>query len=135
MLDQWSELRLILEEGLNWQSVDKLKAVRLLGRQPMEAADDRMVLFIFLACQRMEGRPIDVIPEIWKELDGREKKAYAARLRGRGIDRLAPADADAARQVLFEIIDRATVQIQAKADAHRRRAEDRRLAGRRLPAL
>ena len=41
MLDRWSELRSILEEGLDWQSADKLKAVRLLGRHPIEAVDDR----------------------------------------------------------------------------------------------
>ena len=90
MLDQWSELRSILAEGLSWQSADKLKAVRLLGRHPIEAADDRNVLMIFLACQTMEGQPITVIPEIWKELRDHERKPYARRLAGRGIDRLAP---------------------------------------------
>ena len=46
MLDRWSELTSILEEGLDWQSADKLKAVRLLGRHPIEAVDDRNVLMI-----------------------------------------------------------------------------------------
>ena len=78
LLDQWAELKSILEDGLNWQSVDQLKAIRLLGRQPMEAVDNRMVLLIFLACQRMEGRPLDVIPEIWNELRGRKESLRRA---------------------------------------------------------
>jgi hypothetical protein len=123
MLDRWSELRSILDEGLNWQSADKFKAVRLLGRQPLEAVDDRNLLTMFVACQTIEGQPTFDIREIWNDLRPAEKPAYVERLRGRGIDRLAPADAAAARQVLFDIIDRATAQIKAKADEHRRRAD------------
>ena len=62
------------------------------------------------------------VPAIWNDLREAEKKNYAERLRGRGIDLLAPADAMAARQVLFDIIDRTTAQIHVKAEAHHRRA-------------
>ena len=123
MLDQWSALGSTLAKGLNWQSADKLKAVRLLGRHPIEAADDPNVLMVFLACQTMEGQPITVIPEIWNELRDYERKRYARRLVGRGIDRLAPEGVAAARQVLFDIVERETAQITSKANAHRRRAE------------
>ena len=123
MIDQWSDLGSTLAKGLNWQSADKLKAVRLLGRHPIEAADDPNVLMVFLACQTMEGQPITVIPEIWNELRDHERKPYARRLVGRGIDRLAPEGVAAARQVLFDIVERETAQITVKADAHRRRAE------------
>ncbi len=123
MLDRWSELTSILEEGLDWQSADKLKAVRLLGRQPMEAVDDRNVLMVFVACQTIESRTSMPIPEIWNELRVHERKPYAQRLIGRGIEKLRPEDAAAARLPLYAIIDRATAQIAAKAEAHRVRAE------------
>ena len=119
MLDRWAELRSILEEGLNWQSADKLKAVRLLGRHPIEAVDDRNVLMIFVACQTIESRTSVPIPEIWIELRRFERKAYAQRLIGRGIEQLRPKDASAARQALYAVIDRATAQIAAKAEVHR----------------
>ena len=123
MLDRWSELRSILEEGLDWQSADKLKAVRLLGRHPIEAVDDRNVLMVFVACQAIEGRAGKLIPEIWYELRKFERKPYAERLIGRGIEKLTPKDPAAARQALYAIIDRATAQIALKAEAHRVRAE------------
>jgi hypothetical protein len=123
MLDRWAELRSILEEGMDWQSADKLKAVRLLGRHPIEAVDDRNVLMIFVACQMMESRAGKLIPEIWNDLRKYERKQYAERLVGRGIEKLTPTDAAAARQVLYSIIDRATAQIALKAEAHRVRAE------------
>ena len=78
---------------------------------------------IFLACQTMEGQPITVIPEIWEELRDHERKPYAQRLAGRGIDRLAPVGVAAARQVLLDIIEREAAQIKLKDAAHRRRAE------------
>jgi hypothetical protein len=133
MLDRWSELRSILEEGLDWQSADKLKAIRLLGRHPIEAVDDRNVLMVFVACQAMEGRAGKLIPEIWNELRKYERKQYAERLIGRGIEKLTPTDAAAGRQALYAIIDRATAQIALKAEAHRVRAEiNESLAGDRL---
>jgi hypothetical protein len=123
MLDRWSDLRSILEEGLDWQSADKLKAVRLLGRHRIEAVDDRNVLMVFIACQAIESRTSIPIPEIWNELRKYERKQYAERLVGRGIEKLRPTDAAAARQVLFGIIDRATAQIALKVEAHRVRAK------------
>ena len=123
MLDRWSELRSILEEGLDWQSADKLKAVRLLGRHPIEAVDDRSVLTIFVACQTIESQPSIPIPEIWFELREYERMPYAQRLIGRGIKKLIPKDAAAVRQTLYAIIDRATAQIAAKSEVHRMRAE------------
>ena len=123
MLDRWSELRSILEEGLDWQSADKLKAVRLFGRHPIEAVDDRNVLMIFAACQAIESQPCIPIPEIWNELREYERMPYAQRLIGREIEKLRPKDATAARQALYAIIDRATAQIAAKAEVLRMRAE------------
>ena len=36
MLGEWAELKAILDEGQPWLSSDKLKAVRLLGKQPFD---------------------------------------------------------------------------------------------------
>ena len=43
MLDRWGELRR-LEAGLKWQGPGCFKAIRMLGRQPMEADDERVLL-------------------------------------------------------------------------------------------
>jgi hypothetical protein len=96
MLDRWSELRSILEEGLDWQSADKLKAVRLLGHHPIEAVDDRNVLMIFVACltiespnQHPDSRDLERAPQIRKEAvrgaprRARNGKAQAHGCRGR----------------------------------------------------
>ncbi|MFI5459554.1 MAG: hypothetical protein ACHRXM_29365, partial [Isosphaerales bacterium] len=43
MLGCWEDLRAQLEPGKFWQSHDRLKAIRLLGRQPLDAIEDRRV--------------------------------------------------------------------------------------------
>jgi hypothetical protein len=54
LLDHWAELRALLDQGLTWQSPDKLKAIRLLGHQPLDAADSEIVATIFQACHVLD---------------------------------------------------------------------------------
>ena len=49
MLGEWAGLKAILDQGQPWLSSDKLKAVRLLGKQPFDAIDDRDVAMVYLA--------------------------------------------------------------------------------------
>ncbi len=49
MLGEWAGLKAILDKGQPWLSSDKLKAVRLLGKQPFDAIDNRDVAMVFLA--------------------------------------------------------------------------------------
>jgi hypothetical protein len=54
LLDRWADLRGLLDRGLSWQSPDKLKAIRMLGRQPLDAADSEVVATIFQACHVLD---------------------------------------------------------------------------------
>ena len=57
LLERWGELGALLDRGLSWQSPDKLKAIRLLGRQPLDAADSEVVALIFQACHVLDPQP------------------------------------------------------------------------------
>src|SRR5947207_1372846 len=57
LLVQWAELRSRLDHDLAWQSPDKLKAIRLLGRQPLDASDSEVVALIFQACHVLDPQP------------------------------------------------------------------------------
>src|SRR5262249_20793624 len=54
LLDRWAELGALLDQGLSWQSPDKLRAIRLLGHQPLDAADSPVVALIFQACHVLD---------------------------------------------------------------------------------
>ena len=58
LLGQWAALKAILDRGQPWLSSDKLKAVRLLGKQPFDAIDDRDVALVFLASFVLKGATV-----------------------------------------------------------------------------
>ena len=92
-----------------WLAPDKLKAIRLLGRHPIDAYDYPDVARIYLASHVLlneEGQPFQ---EILNELTPEERPRYEHYLQMREYDRLAPKDAAAARLMLLEIVDRATL--------------------------
>jgi hypothetical protein len=125
MLSRWTELRDLLDQGYPWQSPDKLKAIRLLGHQPIDAADDPDVAEIFLAAWVLDpgNREVDPFAELWKELLPGEENLYKQRLRGREAEDWLPEGEDEARCRLRKIIDRATARLKDLASSHRERAD------------
>jgi hypothetical protein len=69
LLDRWAELRARLEPGQSWLSPDKLKAIRLLGKQPLDAADDADVATIFLACHAIDPQCPSAFLELRSDAD------------------------------------------------------------------
>jgi hypothetical protein len=125
MLDRWDELRALLDQGLPWQSPDKLKAIRLLGHQPMDAADAPEVSTIFLASGMLDPRDedVDTFDELWKELLSGHEDIFRRRLEDRNVyDRLPGTEAEA-RAMLLGIVDKATSRLKTRVAAHRVRAE------------
>ena len=123
LLDQWADLRALLERGVPWLAPDKLKAVRLLGRHPIDALDSIEVAWVYLASHVLLNQEGDPFQEILNELSADEAPVYASYLQQRRYDALAPKDAAAARQVLLDIVDRATERLREKAEVLRELAE------------
>jgi hypothetical protein len=123
LLDRWAELRTLLEQGKTWQSPDKLKAIRLLGCQPLDAFDDNRVAVVFLACHKIDPGDGPLFYEIWKELTGKEIKIIKRRLESRPLDALEPSNADEARKTLFHLIDQAVDRLKPLAASLQNQAE------------
>ena len=75
LLGEWARLERALDRGQPWLSSDKLKAVRLLGKQPVDAIDDEDVALVFLASfvLKPDGRKWDW--EIVMELNRQRHRA------------------------------------------------------------
>ena len=117
LLDGWAELTALLEKGVPWLASDKLKAVRLLGRHPIDALDHEDVARVYLASHvllmKQDGEPFQ---EIINELSPEEAVVYRESLCLRQYDLLKPKDPAAAREVLVEIVNRAVERVRSKAD-------------------
>jgi hypothetical protein len=120
---RWDELREMLESGLGWQSQEKLKAVRLLGRQPLQAVSVREVAEVFLACHVVEPQFSYAFQELRCEIDEDRFKRYKHRLSRRNLEAITPADATAARAVLLRIVEKATERLRMLESKHQRVAD------------
>ncbi len=123
LLDRWTDLRLLLEGDLKWQAPDRLKAIRLLGRQPMDALADDRVLMIYLACDAMEPTAPTSLDDLLTETTDDELKLFKDRVKGRGADRKKPASPEAGKAALLELIEQAVAPLAAKLTAHRAHQE------------
>ena len=66
----------ILDKRQPWISADKLKAIRLLGRQPFDAIDEGDVALIFLATHRLKPEHAEWAWEILSEMDAKNKERF-----------------------------------------------------------
>jgi hypothetical protein len=123
LLDRWADLRQLLEDGLNWQAPDRLRAIRLVGRQPMDALADERVLQIYLACDAMEPGSPTSLEDLKTETDAAELALFKQRVQDRGGDRKKPASPEAGRAALLGLIGQAASRLEAKLVAHRERRE------------
>ena len=85
--------------GQPWLSSDKLKAVRLLGKQPLDAIDDEDVALVFLASFVLNPEQGQWYWEFSMELNDDDTRRFRSDAATRQLEsRLKPADAVAAKQ-------------------------------------
>ena len=123
LLDQWAELRSLLERGQPWLSPDKFKATRLLGRQPVDALYDRQVSMIFLACHTIDPSGGQLFHEIWKDMKDDEILFFKKRLKEQPLNSSQPNSEVEARKALRSIVDQSVARLKTIAEEHRKRAE------------
>ncbi len=126
LLARWKELGEILEDGECWRSPDRFRAIRLLGKQPLDALVDRHVRGIFLACHVL--RPVkkspfdDLLREVGDNpLDSRSD--FRPALKELTIAPYTPKDPAEARNILANVVDRATSRLQVLLAEHEAREE------------
>jgi hypothetical protein len=112
MLDQWSNLRTVLDRGTPWLAADQLKAIRLLGHKPSDVLDNIDVARLYLASHVLLDQGGEPFADVINELLPAEVSRYRQTLQLRRYEDLAPKDAVAARQALLEIVELATEQLQ-----------------------
>jgi hypothetical protein len=116
LLDRWAELAKVLDAGRPWHSADRLRAIRLLGKQPLEVIADPQVRAIYLAGQAMDPDGPDVFAEPLSDLRRPEMEAARERLAGKlaaARAGRAPRDAAGARATLKAIVAAAVARVAA----------------------
>ncbi len=130
LLKSWSELRDILKMGLGLQSHEKLKMLRLMGKQPINALGRPEVARVFLACHVLEPQFDYAFQELRSEMYVERFARFKELMERWEKIGIAPPNRMAARVVLLGIIDGAIeglkgleAQLQAKEDEDQRKRE------------
>ena len=123
MLDRWRELRSLLENGWTWQPPDRLRAIRLLGQQPMDAVEDNRVMTIYLSCWAMAPDGPHGFADLVNELHPAELELFVARLDDREAKGRQPADPEAGRAELLALIAGEEERLEEVLEQHLERDE------------
>jgi hypothetical protein len=121
LLGEWTKLKATLDAGKPWIIADKLRAIRLLGRQPFDVLDDEDVALVYLASHRLKPAHADWAWEILTEMNDKSKTQFRSDVASRGLEALKPATATEARSALLALVARQTERLTAKAETHRER--------------
>ena len=123
LLSAWKSLRDVLEAGLGWQSHQKIKAIRLLGKQPISALDDHTVALVFLASHAIEPEYSYAFQELRSEIHEDRFNRIKSRLDRWSQRGIAPADATEARAMLLRIVDEVTARLRVLESLHQKVAD------------
>jgi hypothetical protein len=112
MRDRWEELRQQLEPGKFWQSIDRLMAVRLLGRQPTEASFDRNVALVFAASDGLNAPGKRAFADLLCDMDRSQLKRFRRQVEDRFPEFFGIARTDECRRLLIDLVDENIARLQ-----------------------
>jgi hypothetical protein len=112
LLDRWGELRDALEAGRNWEPRDRFKAIRLLGRQPLDIDDDGRVLSIYACCTAMDTTGSIALKDLTNELHWNEQKRLADWINRRWAEPEDRPDAETAKAALLSLVSEEETRLE-----------------------
>ncbi len=112
LLREWEALRRNLLSGLSILSHEKLKMLRLMGKQPIQAVGDPEAAQVFLACHALEARDGYAFHELRSEIEEERFKNKKGELKRWDDQGIKPGDPAAARAVLLRIMDAAIERLR-----------------------
>jgi hypothetical protein len=112
LLDRWDELRVALEAGRNWEPRDRFKAIRLLGRQPLDIDDDGRVLSIYAWCTAMDETGSIALKDLTNELHWNEQKRLADWINRRWAEPEDRPDAETAKAALLALVSEEETRLE-----------------------
>ena len=135
LIQEWTALKERLEGSKFWQSIDRFQAIRLLGKQPIEAGKKRLIAEIYAASHGIEparkredlydpDRPeLEPFRDLAGDMPSDELGPFVGKIRVRWPDLVRAKDRERCREILVELVDRELKRLTAKLRKHKRNTE------------
>ena len=124
LLEQWKSIAERVNKNQRVQSHDRFRAIRLLGRDRLDALEDSRVALIFLASFALHPGRRPAYADLRDELNVRSFPRVVERIRIQWPDVLDTSDTPRARFLLTELISGAMARLTAKLEAHEDHADE-----------
>jgi hypothetical protein len=121
LLEYWTRLRQHLEPDSYWQSYEKFVAIRLMGKQPLDALADPEVSLVFEASHALHPQGSHPFVELRGELTARGMADFLTEWRRRRPPLIEARDAVKGRQALLALVEPAISRLSAMAEEHEQR--------------
>ncbi len=121
--EEWQALCAQLESTGFWQSHDRLKATRLLGRQPVEANEDRRVATIFVASHALSPAGKTEFDDLLSDMEDSQRDRYGKAVCERWPDLFGTRKKAEWRQILLALADQNIERLTAKLEVHEANAD------------
>ena len=119
LLHEWKLLRDRAVNGL-WFSLDRLKAIRLLGCQPVDAIDQRRVAMIYVASHGLMRLGETGFEDLGSDMSEVALERLLPRVKARFRDLFFDWTEADFRQMLIELVDENVEPLQAKLEWHKK---------------
>ena len=124
MRSNWEALRSKLEPGKFWLSPDRLKAIRLLGCQPVDAATDRTIAQIFVASHALHATGKTAFDDLLSDLKESQLNRLRRNVKAQWPD-LYDADQTAmCREILIDLVDEHIERLNEQVQEFVKNADD-----------
>ncbi len=135
LMQEWMRLKERLEGSKFWQAIDRFQAIRLLGKQPTDAGEDRVIAEIYVASRTIEPArkkldpyaavldELGVFRELLGDFSSDQVGPIVEGIRARWPDLLRTQDRERCREILVELVDRELKRYAAKLRRFRRNTE------------
>ena len=119
LIEVWRLLKGRVENGCLWQSQDRLKAVRMLGKQPVDAAEDQRVRLIYSASFALSPRgKRDPYDDLKADTGTIDLENFVKRIQSRWPQELFTNDFEKAKAMLLDLVERNVERLEAKLEVH-----------------
>jgi hypothetical protein len=120
--ERWVELRAQLKPATFWQLHDRLKAVRLLGRQPVDAVEDRRVAEIYVASHAINPVGESEFDDLLSDMETSQLVRFRETVWARWPDLVRATQTAQCRQILMDLVDRNIERLNARLEVHEENA-------------
>jgi hypothetical protein len=105
----------------NWFTGDTFVVIRLLGKKPLDAIDDREVAEVLLASLAFDDDRRNAFVQLSETLGFKETTEFVEEISTRITPRLDFRNAEDGRRAINAMAERAIARLKAKAEEHRER--------------